>query len=228
MQVEHLSLFDSSLYSELSSLALRISRLGPKVEAASEASLRDFSRLSKVDQDQVMKKLANLDEVLLCYGEAAKDAPSSTRRVSKRAIEKYRLRIRDNDLELIDEEDVVEMYSVEGLQMFRNLEFLQHCRYSLLEVMMYEWFTLYERASFVEKDLYQWQHNVLTQKKALPCLFGENFMRERLLEEKRLYSIQFKYLIPVFGADNQDVQGLVLTSKGKLIAEADAPNLRFI
>ncbi|MEO5668307.1 MAG: hypothetical protein ABIR96_09630 [Bdellovibrionota bacterium] len=224
MQLEIVSNHEPEIVPELRSLAARIGRLGPQVEATSPVSVRDYLALSRPEQEKVRKNIDALDEVLLCFGEGQAD----TRRAAKRALDKYKMRVRDEDIDLIMQDDVVEMYSIDGLQIFRNLEFFNYCRYSLLEVMMYEWFALYERASFVEKDLHQWQVDVLKGATSKKCFFGENFMRERLLADKRLYAIQFKYLIPLFDQVGDEIQGLMLTSSGTPVTDIDVSNLRFI
>ncbi len=150
--------------------------------------------------------------------------------MAKKAIAKYGFRVRDEDIALVQEGDVLEIYStVAEYQMFRNLEFFNYCRYSLLEVMTNEWYNLFERASFVEKDLYAWLGEMIQAGRSLPSPLGEHFMREKLLDKRRLIAVKFKYMIPLFAQDEDRIEAVLLTSQARLVMEDEAPeNLRFI
>jgi len=55
--------------------------------------------------------------------------------------------------EILDETDVIEIYDVNHIQMYRSFNFFQYCSYSFEEIFTNEWWRLFQRSIFVTKKL---------------------------------------------------------------------------
>ena len=53
----------------------------------------------------------------------------------------------------IDKEDCVEIYTTEGVQLYRNFQFFKYCSYSLEELMTYPFFELYSRPEWLQAEM---------------------------------------------------------------------------
>ena len=55
--------------------------------------------------------------------------------------------------EILDETDVIEIYDVNHIQMYRSFNFFQYCSYSFEEIFTNEWWRLFQRSVFVTNKL---------------------------------------------------------------------------
>lgn len=67
-----------------------------------------------------------------------------------RFLSERRLKMRDSDFPtLIDDGDIVEIYDSRAVQIYRNFNYLKYCPYSLTELLIHDWNTLFQRPKWV-------------------------------------------------------------------------------
>lgn len=131
-------------------------------------------------------------------------------------------------LEQIHRDDVVELYSLEHTQMFRSINFFQLCNYNLDDILMYEWFNLYERANGDTTQIFE---QVLGHLKSDDCMtrftMPKHLMKERFSEQQGVFEIDLKLLASAFkGPGLRD--GYVVSQRVKVLDVVDRGRVELI
>lgn len=116
----------------------------------------------------------------------------------------------------ITEEDLVEIYSKDQIQLFRNFAFFECCSYTLEELHTYEWWNLFERDE---------KHTQMILEDAAKTLSGEirdtftpnipaHNVREISSAENILINIEIRHMAPVYR--NKKVDGLIVLERASL------------
>lgn len=77
------------------------------------------------------------------------------RKTLKKALEHYGLSVHDDFWKTIDRDHIIEVYSSDMRQIYRSINFFQVTGYSLLDLMTFEWFTLWERPKPIKEELFR-------------------------------------------------------------------------
>ena len=99
--------------------------------------------------------------------------------------------------------DIVEVYNLDFIQIYRNFEFMKLSSYSLLDVAGNEFYRLYERSSLVNDQLFSAARQVAADPKApldARILVPTHPLREKFSPKRREFFVTFKYILPVFVA----------------------------
>jgi len=110
-------------------------------------------------------------------------------------------------------EDIIEIYSKDQIQLFRNFAFFDCCSYTLEELHSYEWWTLFERDE---------KHTQMILEDAAKTLSGEiretftpnipvHTLREANSAENFLMNIEIRCMAPVYR--NKKVDGLIVLER---------------
>lgn len=143
----------------------------------------------------------------------------------KRALSRADLRLADDHFfDVIDEGDIIEVFSIEGVQLYRSWSSYQYCSYSALELKLYDWDELYMRPSWVAKTLWEMLPQVLMPgAKTLAYDIPEYVMTERLHKQKRALLFKMKYVSPLVSISEGRTTAFVSTGALKVLKEA-SPN----
>lgn len=119
--------------------------------------------------------------------------------------------------ELINAEDAIEIYNAEGLQIWRNLGFMEVCSYSLEEVFCYTWQERYERHPEAMSKLVTILENMKTDRPPRTVRADVNNMLVEVFSmEKLIIDVHHEYMSPVMDSDRQ-MAGFVISSKVKVL-----------
>jgi hypothetical protein len=108
------------------------------------AGLPYFSLLSTLRQQEVVSQLGffrDLCSEQVKEGYEIKDSKSFT----WRALNRLGLTPSSDLFNHFQDEDIIEIYSQENVQIFRNFRYFEFCSFSLEELYSREWFHLYQR-----------------------------------------------------------------------------------
>ncbi|HWU44755.1 MAG TPA: hypothetical protein VN132_14990, partial [Bdellovibrio sp.] len=89
-------------------------------------------------------------------GYSIKDSPSFV----WRALNKLGLVPRSDLFSHLTNEHIVEIYSAENVQLFRNFKFFEFCSYSLEELLTIEWWGLFERDAQITQKIFDYSMRV--------------------------------------------------------------------
>src|SRR5690606_17702992 len=77
-------------------------------------------------------------------------------------LRRFDLRPCSDLFDLLDSNDVIEVYRYDFIQIYRNLRFLELCTYSLDEVFSYEWPELFHRKQEINFELFDLTREILS------------------------------------------------------------------
>lgn len=101
---------------------------------------------------------------------------------------------------LLTQDNIVEIYNLEHIQIFRSINFFDYCNYSVLDLLAREWFDLYERLSSITECV---MHEVLepiktgkVRKLTVPL----HVLKERDSNPRGVFHFDFQYCFPLYSA----------------------------
>jgi hypothetical protein len=77
-------------------------------------------------------------------------------------LSEYKLQVSPKLFDAMTEQDIVEAYDSSNMQIFRSLQFIELCNYSVLDVLLYEWPSLFQREDNVTETLMAEIHHTMT------------------------------------------------------------------
>ena len=98
----------------------------------------------------------------------------------------------------ISDEDFIEIYDAEGIQIYRRWSFFKFCRYTIDQILTKSWGELYERPQFVEKKLYAMMPSLFQRGCGIVDYNIEDFvLSERYLDPPSQYLVKMKFACPL-------------------------------
>src|SRR3989344_3386180 len=133
-----------TLYEELEKFAHLLSLYKISVRIDSPQASTAWSLRS--DEEKI-KIIENFSQNRLMFSEMHLAGVSlrDNRAMLARSMERCKLKSRHNLLDVITNENMVEVYNLENVQLYRSINFFDYCNYSLLDLLTREWFVLYDR-----------------------------------------------------------------------------------
>lgn len=179
------------------------------------ANLTHFSALPPAQKQRVLNLLGFYRDLCIEHiedGYKIKDSKSFT----WRALQKLGLTPTSDLFSRILDDDVIEIYSSENVQLFRNFRFFELCSYSLEELYSVAWWYLFEREETVGPKLIS---------EVMKIIKGEirhgfrpdvdpHVIVESQSEEKLVIDYDVKWVAPVM-AENT-IEGFVAIERGTL------------
>jgi hypothetical protein len=118
----------------------------------------------------------------------------------------------------ISDDDIIEIYTADFTQLFRNLEMLKLCSYSILELSVYEWPELFRRPHAITKQLIHLAEQIMGTKepRTISCdNVPDHFLEEIFSPGKHKLFIEQKILSPLMDQNNNAI-GFVGTLRAHL------------
>jgi hypothetical protein len=209
----------------LSECEALLARRGIQSAPATPSALQAFHNLSPHRQTLILNELQNgftsLNEVVESpFG--AKVNRDRELRLLSRYLNRLGLKVaRSEIMDLIDEEDVLEIYTLGGIQIFRSWSCFRVCSYSLADLLIYDWQTLYDRPSAVVTHIHECLKLATSSEKPIvKYAMPEYIMTERFDGHDNVFYFKMKYLVAVLDEQTNQVTGLLSTGAVQL---ASAP-----
>jgi hypothetical protein len=134
-----------------------------------------------------------------------------------RALSKFGFTPPSDLLNKISREDVVEIYSEDHIQLFRNFEFFEVCSYTLEELFCIEWWNLFVRPPEINGQLLNMAHQLLAGKapKGFQGGVPVHVLTEASSESRFAIHFDMQYLMPLYR--NKRVEALISIVKAKVV-----------
>jgi hypothetical protein len=144
-----------------------------------------------------------------------------------KALGYFNFNLKNHDWDNTSHDEIIEIYNLEGIQLYRSLNFFQTCGYSLLDLCVNEWFVLWERPRAVVEKISKTIEGLITGQKTNPTVeIPPHLIRETYDDGTtqpfcpRAAVVEFKNIYPAYG-NSGEIIGFVVTSKGRLISIGD-------
>jgi hypothetical protein len=202
-------------------LAAHFNALGVPVKPYHEPSLPAFSQLSDEKKEKTLFYIQMFWAITQQIGQA--DAQNNSRSLWA-AMKGAHLRHGSSFFQHLEDDDKIEIYNLEGVQIWRNFNVLQVCSYTLEEVHCYDWIDRYERHEIPTQAILNTIEKVIQSKGTEPLRsnISLHYVRERFSERKLLLNVSHDYFVPLLN-DADQVAAFLVTSKVEVLKELSEP-----
>ncbi|MFV3407586.1 hypothetical protein ACNH6C_03200 [Bdellovibrio bacteriovorus] len=175
-------------------LALVLEKEGLSVKPYHDPALPHFCRLANDQKDlalQTLKDYVEICQEVQAESYSLKDSP----RFCWKALRRWGLVPSSDFFDKLEMANIVEIYTSDNLQIFRNLRFFEVSTYTLEELYTLEWWKLYGREEAVTRDLFAAALDLLSGKVPGTMRFqvGKHQLWELCSEGLRRFEVEPRY-----------------------------------
>ncbi len=219
---------ENLLKDHLSELHRVLLRLNVSMADAAPESIQKFLQKNFNEQAQILNNIAKYTRVLAHEPLRENDVPVTGRNNIesvrlKRALATFGMHALDSEIfKMISEDDVVEVYSDLGVQLYRNLYFCKLCSYSLFDLSVNTWDELYEKPAAITQAIHARVSEVLTTaNKTLEYGLGTFIQKEKFIHSKtlRTFLVTPKFISPLIDFTTDQRIGFLSTYSAKILTE---------
>jgi hypothetical protein len=118
-----------------------------------------------------------------------------------------------------ESDDAIELYDLNGIQIWRNLNTMKICSYTLEEVYSIEWFKRYVRDAEISRNCESHVGALLTGNSEIHCVnLPEHVVEETCSSEGLIISLKINWLARFKNASSQ-LAGFMVVSKAAIIGK---------
>ncbi len=227
-----LSDLENSLLQELERWCDSLNQAGFSCRAFTPDSLRKLQSLSEERQRQILQHVRTALILQNCDAQSSEISPENPgehpeKSTILRALEFFSLELRDESFwKQVGPEDLIEIYNIEQVQIFRTFNFFKLSSYSLLDLLVNEWFLLWERPTFVFEKLLKVAQDCLqgvhsgSKKIEVPAHLLKEIYRPNDESAMHLRSIlnELGFICPVYRQGLPGIGGFVVSSSNRVVA----------
>jgi len=141
--------------------------------------------------------------------------------VLKRWLQNLKLSTLNEIYERIEDDNIVEVYNAQGVQVFRSIQFFYFCNYDLLDVETRAWNELYERHELINNRLFEIVYDLFASpNKVFNIDVPPHPMREVFSDFRQVFRIEHNCMAPVYNSDCS-LFGFVSSQKATTITQND-------
>jgi hypothetical protein len=224
----------------LGDFARTLERYGLNVRVCNTASLAKLLETPDVKKEQIRSHFELWNSWVRPESSGTKEIKLDTDKEKsflKRALEHYGVWIYDDFWKTIDSNQVIELYGSDMVQLYRNLRFFHFCGYSLLEISVFEWYTLWERPSAVQQEMMAAAETAMKEPTpVMPYHVPRHVLRDRGSSNQMTDDfvphaclVDFKYIGSIMKSVEPKPVGAIATAVGELIASGEeATTIQFV
>jgi hypothetical protein len=232
---------NEKLLGTLTRFANILSLYGLPVKVYSENSLKKLNEISVEKKEQINTYFENW----ISWIDPRDTKPLPIEEIEKSCLRKalahFGLKASNDFLDTIENNQVVELYGADMVQLYRSLNFFRITGYSLLDMTVFEWYVLWNRPSKAIEDTIADCNKVIgTYVPVVPFKVSGQLIREMhqtgLMVEpfvQRAIHARFRNVGSLMAADDTSLhgtpKGFICTSTAEIIAYGEeATNIQFI
>lgn len=195
------------------------------------ASVETFAKLPPAHQQQILSNISTYLQILSQdiepMIEPGVERSPRIREIArlKCALNQFGLRAAsDNVFDVISLDDVIELYNIQGVQLYRNMKFFKVCSYNLLDLSVHSWEKLYDKpSSVVDATLKVIERLFASEGQVVPYSIDTYLQKEKSDFVKSLKTLEVtpRYIVPLYDIQTGQPGGAFSTYSAEIIAEGD-------
>ncbi len=209
---------DEKLRVNFIQLATNLAQLLHSLGLKTQAGLKDFpyfSALNSFEKATAVERLQfyyNLCMEQQIEGQSLRDSKKFT----WRALVKLGLIPESDFLDRLENDDIIEIYNQDHVQLFRNLEFFDICSYSIEELYCIQWWKLFRREPAISETILNMCTDLYLKKypSGLVNPLPIHWVEECLSRSRYCMDLQLKFLGPLL--TNKKVSALICIERATL------------
>lgn len=202
-----------------------------KVHGVTLIPYRNETRiLSTLTFHQKTQILSHLQTFLSYIPQVATEPLHDEVSMLKMAFKVFQIEAYDDIYSKIEKGDIVEIHTMEGNQIYRNLEMFKVCSFSLLELISYPWTDLYLRSQKVVDCMLTQSIEVMTNPSlgTVLCRYPHHIVTEKA-ENPYTILLHFKYIAPLKSIETGKPMGVLTTKTGRIMSQGlESDKFRYI
>lgn len=191
----------------------------------------NWVRFRTLPMPTIQKICANFSAYYEIYERvlAQEGSPNEESRLTWSALRKYQLLPCEGFFEQITEEDIIEFYDSNGVQIFHNTNFFDVCNYTLAEVFTYDFSELWNRDASLVQEIWKVATQAFSGQlhKVVDANIPEHILVERFSDSRSTISLRFRKFAPLFHKDGR-VGALASVSRGRIIDSVGVERSRLL
>jgi hypothetical protein len=190
-------------------------------------------KLGRLPESQIQKVNYNINALNQILALSLNNSDTGTpeiplihpeRNLIEKALQFYNLKIRHDFWATVQPHDIVEIYNDEGIQIFRSFNFFETSGYSLTDLLVNEWYVLWERPKFILQEIFRYSNGIFSgemnqvTRMAIPKHVVKEIYSgtdEMLNFTPRSTLVEFGYVCPLYTTQNPEdskAKGMIVTS----------------
>lgn len=155
--------------------------------------------------------------------------PSDDIRMLQEFLDQHNLYLPFELKKYIDEGDIIEIYSEDFVQIYRNKTFFEFCSYDMDTILSNSFDTLFRRDPEITKALLSQAQLCLTQFTGVqPIGTPVHYMQEHFANNSKIFKIEHKWCSPVVSKINNKTLGLFCSQKATLQGNSNVYGIGFV
>lgn len=202
----------SDFFSSIETLRRMFKRYGFEVPGYRAGDIKKFENLSA---QQRMDAVNTLKNYVYIYEGAVKEEilPYNEAKFLWYSLRKWQYTPSSDLFDKIEEDDFIEVYNIENIQIHRSFNYFRLSSYSLADIFTKPWTDLYDRDVYLEKQIVGIVEKIF-KGEITNTVFSNldvHYIRESLSNEKRVYKVYHKYFSPLKDANGNQTAFVVLS-----------------
>ena len=229
----NVSAHDQQMIDSIDDISTFLESKGFPVAAYSAKAAQKFSTFEESKKIKAVLQLSTLNNLLKnSMNPFEKDLPRPhddihpEKSLVEMAMRFYNLKLRDDFWATVGPEDILEIYNDEGIQVFRTFNFFNASSYSLTDLLVNEWYVLWERPKFVLQKMFEYSNGILSgeMKGVVKMDIAKHIVKEIYSAAEELAGftprstlVEFGHICALYNADDdkdQKVRGIIVSSRG--------------
>jgi hypothetical protein len=192
--------------------------------ALSPTGVDKFVSLDFAQRDQIIRSFNNYARIIFSAEEKGINLRDEVA-LLEHALPLLGLSASRDALQKVREGNVIEIYNPQYIQIFRNITFMEFCKYSLMDLICFEFYELYERSSYITDQLLEAGFEILNSQ--IDCIdfvqrgFPGHILRERFSGQTDHFYVVPKYLCPLYSGPDKRSAILVVQHGERLTTDPE-------
>lgn len=204
---------------------------GHSVKPYSQTSIKKLLSFNPEERRQFHVRLQRFNTMMAGAVDSTK-SHSDDRYFIELSAKKLGLIFDQGVYDILKPGDVVEIYNVDLMQVFRNFAFFDVCSYTLLDLMNNEFFELYDRSQLINHYIIEATTKINERPYDLSPIslqhVPKHLLQEKFSQDKLTSMVQFKWMYPVYTWP-QNLFGYLVIQSGEVLNEIPPDqNLSFL
>lgn len=223
---------DQQIINKISLLVHFLKAQGYRVQTYSQKGLEKLSLYSVEKKEKALEQLEKLNWLYSTpIHNPEIDVPETPdnrhpeMHLVNLALGFYNLELRDDFWATVDPHDILEIYNDESLQLFRTFNFFETSGYSLTDLLINEWYVLWERPKFILQEVFKYSDGILSgnMQGVIKMTIPEHIVKEiyngtdEMLDfTPRSLIVQFGNICALYDSENKEdkkVKGIIVSSR---------------
>lgn len=217
----------SELQSNLTQLQkeLRIRQV-PSVDPAFN-TIEVFAKLPTAKQQEILSNISTYVRILAQAFEPEIERNNNLHEIARLrwALHCFGLKAKKQDVfNIVAPDDVIEVYNLQGVQLYRNVGFFKVCSYNLLDLSVQPWDMLYDKPTHVIEATHNVIHRLFDSgDDPIPYGIGTYLQKEKFefADSLKTLKVTPKFIVPLYDINDGRPSGAFSTYSAELIAEGN-------